>query len=170
MADNALDSRLSGRATAFAVLTDRHLDESYRLAAVLLRDPAEAEDATHDAVVTAWRKYGNLRDADRFEAWFTRILVNVCRDRLRARRREPGALEMDPPASAPDPFRRVDERDAMARAFHRLRVDHRIVLALRYYADLTIDQIAERIGIPAGTVKSRVHHALKELERGLDGP
>ena len=56
---------------------------------MILGDPVEAEDAVHDAAVVAWRGFAGLRDRDRFEAWFGRILVNGCRDRLRRRRRRP---------------------------------------------------------------------------------
>ena len=80
----------------FARLLDRSLDRQYRLATAILGDPIEAEDAVHDAALVAWRGFGKLRDVDRFDAWFGRILVNGCRDRLRARRRRPiiGALPM----------------------------------------------------------------------------
>ena len=80
-------SASTDRQEAFAALADRHLEAAYRLAGVILGDPFEAEDATHDAVVTSWRGYAKLRDPDRFEAWVQRILVNTCRDRLRRRGR-----------------------------------------------------------------------------------
>jgi RNA polymerase sigma factor (sigma-70 family) len=79
---------------AFAELADHHLDAAYRLAGVILGDPVEAQDATHDAVVVAWRRYGSLRNPDHFEAWFQRILINLCRDRLRRQRGWP-VVEID---------------------------------------------------------------------------
>jgi RNA polymerase sigma factor (sigma-70 family) len=82
------------RQAAFAALADHHLASAYRLAGVILGDAADAEDATHDAVVAAWRSYGSLRDPARFEPWFGRILVSVCRDRLRKRWRSP-VVEID---------------------------------------------------------------------------
>ena len=78
----------TGRAAAFTRLADEHLDRAYRLARAILRDPAEAQDATHDAFVQAWRKWDTLRDPARFEPWFDRILVNTCRDRLRGPSRQ----------------------------------------------------------------------------------
>ena len=69
------------RATTFATLADGHLDEAYRLARLIVGDASEAEDATHDAFVAAWRGWGRLRDPGRFDAWFGRILVNTCRNR-----------------------------------------------------------------------------------------
>ena len=80
---------LGDRRAAFEALADAELDGAYRLAGVILGDPWQAEDATHDAVVQAWLRYGSLRDPDRFGAWFQRILVNGCRDRLRQRSRRP---------------------------------------------------------------------------------
>ncbi len=74
----------SERAQAFLRLADDHLDSGYRLARAILRDPTEAQDATHDAFEQAWRKWPSLRDPTRFQQWFDRILVNTCRDRLRS--------------------------------------------------------------------------------------
>lgn len=163
------------RAEAFAALTDHHLDASYRLAAVILGDRAEAEDATHDAAVLAWRRFGSLRDHDRFEAWFGRILVNVCRDRLRSRGRQrlvdlgPGLDEaIGRERTGSDGSAARADRDALGRAVDRLGPDHRIVLALRYWRDLPVDAIADRLGLPSGTVKSRIHHALRHLRAELE--
>jgi DNA-directed RNA polymerase specialized sigma24 family protein len=88
VADLAETSPDSGRLAAqrdavFQALADEHLDRAYRLARAILRDPTDACDATHDAFVRAWRSRATLRDASRFEPWFDRILVNVCRNRLR---------------------------------------------------------------------------------------
>ena len=77
----------SDRRIAFQELVDRGLDRAYRIAGVILGNRSDAEDATHDAVVQAWRAFARLRDPSHFEAWFQRILVNTCRDRLRKRRR-----------------------------------------------------------------------------------
>jgi RNA polymerase sigma-70 factor (ECF subfamily) len=65
------------RAQAFERLADRHLTESYRLAMVILGDPADAHDVVHDAFVTAWHRWDSLRDHAKFERWFQRIVVNV---------------------------------------------------------------------------------------------
>ena len=152
------------RRAAFAMLTDEHLSSAYRLAGVILGDPIEGQDATHDAVVAAWRSYGSLRDPARFEAWFGRILVNVCRSRLR-RRRKGTIVDLDDgrDVAAGDPIGRVDDRIAFDRAFERLSPDQRVAVAMRYWADLTVDDIAERVGVPAGTIKSRLHSAIERL-------
>jgi RNA polymerase sigma-70 factor (ECF subfamily) len=162
----AIEERGADRAAAFATLADRHLDRAYHLATLILGNRAEAEDATHDAFVAAWRAFGSLRDPERFEAWFDRILVNACRDRLRRTRRHPvvdlsDALA-DPPAPG-DLAAVAADRDAIARGLERLAPDQRIVVCLRFYRDLTVDEIAVRVGVPPGTVKSRLHYALRDL-------
>jgi RNA polymerase sigma-70 factor (ECF subfamily) len=162
---------IADRSAAFTALADRHLGEAYRLAGIILGDRLEAEDATHDAVVTAWRSYGSLRDTASFEPWFQRILVNTCRDRLRRRRRTP-VVEIDvarASGTGQDAFLRVDDRLVLDFAFETLSPDHRVVIALRYHADLTVDAIAVRLGIPAGTVKSRLHFATRQLYAALAG-
>jgi RNA polymerase sigma factor (sigma-70 family) len=153
----------------FADLTLRHLDEAYRLAWAILGDPGDADDATQDAFALAWRKRSSLREPARFDAWFGRILVNVCRERLRRRSRERGRvepIEVEPAvADTTDP---ISRRDAILRAIDRLGPDQRVVVVLRFWADLTIDQIAERLDVPLGTVKSRLHYALAAIRPGLE--
>jgi RNA polymerase sigma-70 factor (ECF subfamily) len=166
-------SRSTGaaREEAFRRLVDERLDASYRLAAVLLGDRMEAEDATHDAVVHAWRAFGSLRDHDRFHPWFQRIVVNACRDRLRQRRTRPTATlthDMAGAGDAGDPAPVTAEREALLGALRSLNADQRIVIALRYYADLPIDEIARRLGQRTGTVKSRLHHAHRALRAAYD--
>ena len=156
------------RAEAFRRLAARHLDASYRLARVILGDPAAAEDATHDAFLTAWRKWSTLRDPARFEHWFDRILVHTCRNQLqRANRWRSQDVSADL-AQAPDAYAQVHDRDLIGPAIARLSADHRVVVALRFYRDLTIDEIADQVGVRPGTVKSRLHYALQALHAALD--
>lgn len=157
-------SEADARALAFRQLADQHLDASYRLAYVILRDPHEAQDATHDAFVTAWRKWSTLRDLSAFERWFDRILVNTCRHRLRDQSRHRTSDLSPELAVTPDTQARVEARDLVAKAMSALSPNDRIVLALRYARDLTVEQIAERLGIRAGTVKSRLHHAQRRMQ------
>ena len=162
------------RARTFDALLDRPaLDRAYRTARLILLNPTEAEDATHDAALAAWRRFGDLHDSTRFEAWFSQILVNACRDRLRARRRRPIPIE----AARVGPLahgRTLDPADAIANTellrtgFRSLSPEHREVVALRFYADLTVEQIAERTGARPGTVKSRLHYALRHLRASVE--
>jgi RNA polymerase sigma factor (sigma-70 family) len=156
---------------AFESLSDRRLDDSYRLAAVILRDQAEAQDVVHDAVLLGWRKFGSLRDPARFDAWFGRIVLNLCRDRLRARRRglvRDAALVAQSEFNRADDFAPVARRDAIAAAFPCLDPDLQLVVALRFYRDLQLEAIAELLGIPLGTVKSRLHTGLRRLRTELE--
>ena len=164
------------RAEAFAGLVDRRaLDGAYRFATLMLGNRTDAEDATHDAALLAWRRFGDLRESDRFDAWFGRILHNVCLDRLRSRKRSPLSLDIDPagPASsvrfaAPDQADAIVRRDALGGALRTLTPEHREVVVLRYYFDLTVDQIAARTGSSPGTVKSRLHYALRYLRSAVE--
>jgi RNA polymerase sigma-70 factor, ECF subfamily len=159
------------RAAAFASLLDGVLARSYRLAAVVLQSEIDAQDATHDAALRAWRRFDSLRDPARFDAWFGRILINVCRDELASRARRIVEISM----GGPEPAGRFEdtgawsaERDALRRSINVLSPDHRIVIALRYFEDLTVEQIAERTGSRQGTVKSRLHYAVAELRAAYD--
>jgi len=172
MADSrpARVEQTSPRAQAFVRLADEHLDASYRLARAIMRDPADAQDATHDAFVQAWRKWSTLRDPARFQQWFDRILVNTCRDRLRSARRQPRDIsgEIEIKVTTTDPFSQAHDRDLLANAIAALSPEQRVVVALRYYRDLPVVEIASRLGIPAGTAQSRLHYALKRLHDAID--
>lgn len=156
------------RRAAFERFTQGRLERAYRLAGLLVRDRYEAEDAVHDAAVEAWLHWGDLRDPERLDAWFDRILVNGCRARMRRRTIRPLVLADPPEASASGAFTAFFERDALRHALARLDADHRIAVVLRYIAELTPAEIAARTGAREGTVKSRLHYALRELRAALD--
>ena len=157
------------RAAAFAVLADLHLARAYRLAAVVLGSELEAQDAVQDAAVNAWERFDTLRDRSRFDAWFDRILVNGCRDRLRGRARV-RVIDIAQAAepSAPDGSGPLAERDALRGALTHLPAEQRIAVALRYYEDLGLAEIADRTGERLGTVKSRLHYGLESLRAAYD--
>jgi RNA polymerase sigma factor (sigma-70 family) len=159
------------REIAFLVFVESRLLEHYRLAAVILGNTAVAEDAVHDAIERAWRGWATLQDVERFDAWVGRIVVNECRDRIRRRQRRPAVTDISGSIGAslvaPDELGASADRDEIGRAFAALNPDQQIAVALRYYADLTIEQIAERVGAPAGTIKSRLHHALALMNAEL---
>lgn len=159
----------ASRDLAFRQLADRHLDASYRLARAILGNGAEAEDATHDAFVQAWRYWSTLRDPARFERWFDRILVNTCRNRLKQRTRSRTQdLSDDIASSRGDPMGDALDRDLLGAAIRTLSADHQVVVALRFYRDLPVDEIARRLGIRPGTVQSRLHYAMKRMQVALD--
>ena len=153
------------RSARFAELATAELDRAYRLAGLVLMDASEAEDAVGDALERAWLGVGRLRDTATFRAWFDRILVNVCRDRLRRRRKvrfiplEPAHGRVEPA----DPFRQVLDRDELLRPLRLLPDDERLVVVLHFWSDLTLQAVADRVGWPIGTVKSRLHRALERM-------
>jgi RNA polymerase sigma factor (sigma-70 family) len=140
--------------------------EAHRLATWILRDPVAAEDAVQEAAVSAWDGRKKLRHADNPTAWFTRIVVNVCRDELRRRGRRRTLPE--PPASmVGGSADRLAVRDEIGRAVAHLSADEQLVIGLRYGRDLTVPQIASQTGLAQGTVKSRLHHSLEHLRSAL---
>ena len=159
----------SDRQDAFGRLTDRDLAASYRLAALILGNEIEAQDATQDATLIAWQHYASLREPERFGPWFQRILVNVCRDRLRSRRRVRFlTIDEAPEQAVAEAGSGLAARDALRRSLIGLSPDHRTVVVLRYFAGLSLEEIAERTGERLGTVKSRLHYALEALRAAYD--
>ena len=159
---------MSERRADVAGLVLARIGDAYRLARAILLDDGEAEDAVQEASLAAWRRQGSLRDPARFDVWFDRILVNQCRDQLRRRKR---SVQLAPPpvgfeaVAAPLETGTDAELD---RALAALDADHRVVVVMRYWQDRTVEDIADRLGIPPGTVKSRLHNALKRLRSNLE--
>jgi RNA polymerase sigma-70 factor (ECF subfamily) len=140
------------------------LDGAYRLATCILRDREAAEDAVQEAALRAWTHRRDLRDPDRVEAWFMRIVVNVCRAELGRRARRPAASQIErsaEPSVGPDDS--AGMRDEVGRAVARLTADEQAVVAMRFGRDLTVPQIAAQTGLREGTVKSRLHNAEEHL-------
>src|SRR5450759_4150122 len=167
----ALTVSTEGVAGAFGLLVKPELPGAYRLAGYLLGDSTEAEDAAQEAVMRAWQSRAALRDPDRFAAWFGRIVTNVCQDRLRQRRGVRVLAINETIAEdvlARDSFRDALARDEVGRLVRTLPIDQQIVVALRYWRDLPLEEIAERLGLPLGTVKSRLHYAMRALRKELD--
>jgi RNA polymerase sigma-70 factor (ECF subfamily) len=157
-----------GRATterAFGRLAERELASAYRTALLLLGDSGDAEDAVQDALVRAWQRWGQLREPDHARAWFGRILVNICRDQLRSSRHPVRWIDDAP---IPDAASAAAERDALGRAMRGMNADQRIALVLRYYLDLPVEEIAERTGAPAATVRSRIRLALDAVRAAYE--
>jgi RNA polymerase sigma-70 factor (ECF subfamily) len=154
--------------TAFVSALEGELSMSYRLAGYLLAHSAEAQDAVQEASVRAWKGWAGLREKDRFHAWFSQILVNVCRTRLRQRSRRRTVDLDDVDLDGGDPFKAALARDVIGRALSALSQELRMVVVLRYWGDLSLAEIADRLRIPIGTVKSRHHAALQALRRRIE--
>ncbi|HET6745479.1 MAG TPA: sigma-70 family RNA polymerase sigma factor, partial [Candidatus Limnocylindria bacterium] len=149
-----------------AAMADRFLAVSRRI----LRDLALAEDATQQALLSIWRDLPQLRDPARFEAWSYRLLVRACyAEARRTRRWAPNIrlLPVDEPVAADDTSSVVD-RDQLERGFRRLSFDHRTVVVLHHYVDMPLEGVADALGVPPGTVRSRLHHAMRGLRAAID--
>ena len=158
-----------GDGEAFETLIRGAYDRLFATAHRILRDRYAAEDATQEAIVRCWRDIRGLRDPDRFEAWLYRLLVNASRDYGRRQRRDlrDGAV-LPANVSAPsDEYASLVEHDALERAFLTLSADHRIVLVLAHYAGYSAQEIAVILGVPTGTVHSRLHYATQAMRSAL---
>lgn len=157
------------RVAAFQRLADQRLDASYALATAILRNDADAQDAVHDAVIRAWGHWSSLRDPMSFDAWFDRIVVNICRDRLRAARyRAATDIAYAATISTPDTTGAVDRQIVVGQALDRLKPDDVVVLTLRHFLDLSLDDIAALLDVPLPTAKTRLRTARERLRSQLE--
>jgi RNA polymerase sigma-70 factor (ECF subfamily) len=181
-ADDVLVRRArTGDAAAFGVLVDARIDRCYRLAWSILSNDADAADATQEALLAAWRQLPRLRDAAAFDGWLNRIVANAAlmarRHRLRLREVSvapihPGDMphEPEPPPDlrARTAFDDVVDNDAIGRGFERMRPQDRMILVLHHVEERPVAEIARSLGIPVGTVKSRLHAARGALEKAME--
>jgi RNA polymerase sigma-70 factor (ECF subfamily) len=160
----------SGDEEAFASLARAAGDRLLAIAYRILRDLGLAEDAVQQTLVIAWRELPALRDVERFDAWLHRLLVNACYAEARRGRRWAAnvhVLPADGPAG-PDEYVTVVQRDQLDRGFRRLPTDQRAVFVFHHYLGLTLPEVAEHLGVPLGTVKSRLHYATNTLRAALE--
>lgn len=160
---------MRGDHDAFAALIGAASTRLYALASLILRDPDQAQDAAQDAFIRAWREVPRLRDADRFDAWLRRLVVNSCYDEARrGRRRAEVTLFNVKDRAVADTSSAFVESDRIDQAFRRLPLDQRSVLVLQHYFDLSHTEIAETLAIPLGTVKSRVRYGIAAMRAALE--
>jgi RNA polymerase sigma-70 factor (ECF subfamily) len=159
-----------GDQTAFVELVRTRGSRYFAIAHRILRDVDRAEDALQDALVIAWRDLRDLRDPDRFDAWFHRLLTHICiaeAGRERKRISNLYVLPVDGPA-APDDLIGVAHRDQLDRGFRRLTPEERAILVLRHFVGYEPSEIAEVLGLSAGTIRSRLHYAHRAMRAALD--
>ena len=159
-----------GDEEAFANLAIAVGDRLHAVAHRILRDVDVAEDATQQALLAIWRDLPQLRDPARFDAWSYRLLVRACyAEGRRSHHWAPNMrlLPANEPSQA-DGSSAVVDRDQLERGFRRLSIDHRAVVVLHHYLDMPLDRVADTLGIPTGTVRSRLHHAMRGLRAALD--
>jgi RNA polymerase sigma-70 factor (ECF subfamily) len=164
----------NGDVDAFGALISSRVEAMLRTAVAIIGDPDEAREATQESLLTIWRELPTLRIDDRFDAWAGRILVNRCRLVLKRRDRRASREvhierfgQSDSPAIAglDEDF---DGLERLDRAFEQLDPDERVLLVLHHLEGLPLAQIAARLEIPVGTVKSRLFGARRALERALE--
>ena len=139
----------------------------------ILRDTDAAEDAVQNTLVTIWRELPRLRDPERFDVWSYRIVTRASIVEAKRKRRSVSITDIgvsEPTTS--DTAAGIATRDLLERAFARLTPESRAVLVLRYYVDLPNKEIAQILGIPYGTVGSRLHRAIGDMRSllGADWP
>jgi len=180
--DDALVRRArTGDAAAFGVLVDTRIDRCYRLAWSILSNDADAADATQDALLAVWRQLPRLRDAAAFDGWLNRIVANAAlmarRHRLRLREVSVAPIQSGDMPHEPEPapdlrartaFDDVVDNDAIGRGFDRMRPQDRMILVLHHVEERPVAEIARSLGIPVGTVKSRLHAARSALEKAME--
>ena len=161
--DQLLEAIRDGSRTAWGDLFSRHADAAWRTAFAIVHDHARAEDVVQDAFVRAIRAAERFDRSRPFRPWLLRIVTNRALDVLRHEQfATPGDIDhADVIQSDDDP---ADIRGAIA----RLDPDRRVVVVLRYWLDLSPTEIADRLGVPVGTVGSRLARALAELGADLE--
>src|ERR671923_1232861 len=157
-----------GDTHAYEELVHAYQGIAFRTAYVIARNASDAEDAAQDGFVKAWRALGRFREGAPFRPWLLRIVANEARNRRRsAGRRAHLALRVatqEPSGdAAPSPeasLLSAEQRAALLAAVNELPEDQRMVISLRYFLELSEQEVAETLGVPQGTVKSRTSRAL----------
>jgi RNA polymerase sigma-70 factor (ECF subfamily) len=158
-----------GDRVAFGELAITLGDRLHAVAHRILRDRDLAGDVTQQALVKIWQELPRLRDADLFDGWTYRVLVNTCRDEMRRRRGPSGDVDLlENDAWLPDASIPVADRDQLDRAFLRLTLDQRSAVILHYYLDYSLAEIAAIVDIPVGTVRSRLQYARRALRSAIE--
>jgi RNA polymerase sigma-70 factor (ECF subfamily) len=159
-----------GDRDAFEQIVNVSFDRSHGVAMRLLRDSQLAEDAVQQAMVNIWRDLPRLRDPARYDAWSYKLVVRACYAEYKRAPRWMPAIEEGSPTEprVTGGYSAVIDRDQLERGFRRLSMDHRAVVVLHHYLDLPVDEVGRVLGIPTGTVKSRLHRALAEMRAALE--
>ena len=165
-----VEAAARGDRAAYVDLIGTRTDRLFAISQRILRDVDRAEDALQDALVIAWRDLKGIRDPDRFDAWLQRLVVHVCLAQATRERRRISNLQVlpvDGPA-APDELLTVADRDLLERGFRRLPPEQRAMLVLHHSLGYAPSEIAETLGIPAGTARSRLHHAHRAMRAAIE--
>ena len=156
-----------GELRAFDTLYERHSRPLFNFIRRLLRDESLAEDVFQETCMRVLKNAGRFDPRSRFRTWLYTVAHNLCMDELRRRRRRMSipAGELPGPLPAPDPHERLVGGEYAQRLLGGLKPDSRAVVVLRVLHGYSQEETARIVGVPVGTVKSRLHHALKQLRR-----
>jgi RNA polymerase sigma-70 factor (ECF subfamily) len=161
----------AGDLDAFSELTVDRTSRLFAVAKLIVRDDERAADAVQDALLQAWLDLRGLRDPDRFDAWLHRLLVRSCY-RAAKRHRDRSVVEIKIASEATtvtvDSQQALATRDQLERGFRRLTTDQRAVIVLRHYLGLSLAESAEVLGIPLGTMQSRLNRATQAMRAALE--
>jgi RNA polymerase sigma factor (sigma-70 family) len=165
-----------GDTHAYEELVHAYQGIAFRTAYVIARNAGDAEEAAQDGFVKAWRALGRFREGSPFRPWLLSIVANEARNRLRSAGRRANlvlraATEEPSGGAAPSPeaaLLSAEQRGALVAAVEELPEEQRTVVSLRYFLGLSEHEVAETLGIPQGTVKSRTARALQRLRESYD--
>ena len=158
-----------GEREAFRALAEGLIARLYKVALLMLNDRDLADDAVQETLVLTWRDLPGLRDPDRFDAWVHRVLVrSVYRLARRERRHLERQLVATDSTALPDPANAIADADQIDRGFRALTPEHRVVLVVKHYLGLPDEEAAHVLGIPTGTMKSRLHRATAAMRAELE--
>ncbi len=168
MDDDLVARARKGDEGAFNQLAAGEIDRLYAIAYRILNRQDAAEDAVQEALVAMWRDLPSLRDVRAFRGWLTRVLVHACyREARRSRRVVTVAWAGEREPAQEDGSASLGDRDAIDRAFRQLSAEHRAVVVVTHYLGMSGREAAEALGVPPGTVKSRLHHATRALRAAM---
>lgn len=170
-----VESAKAGDVRAFEELLALHQDVAFRTAYLIAGRTGDAEDAAQEGFIKAFHSLHRFRPGSSFRPWLITIVANEARNRVRSASRRAGLAERafrDHPSgdAAPSPEAAVlasSDRDDLVTALSRLREDDRLVIAYRYLFDMPESEIAEALGCPRGTVKSRLSRSMARLREAL---
>jgi RNA polymerase sigma-70 factor (ECF subfamily) len=173
-----IERTLAGDGGAFALLVERFQRKIYRVAYAIVRDDMEADTITQDTFIQAYTHLGRFEGRSELETWLTRIAINRSRDALRRRRflslftrdEEDGETMIEPVDDRPDPERQimsVQIRAAIVRAERQLSPQQKVIFRLRHYESLSLEEIADHLGLRAGTVRAHLFRAIHKVRREL---
>lgn len=161
----------AGDPDAYSALTAARTDQLFAVARLILGDSDRAADAVQDALLSGWLDLRGLRDPERFDAWLRRILVRTCyaaAKRHRTRRVVEINLAMTAEASVLDTQAASATHDQLKRAFAQMSNDHRTVIVLVHYLGLSLSEAATVIGVPLGTIQSRLSRATQVMRSAIE--